>query len=199
MRRAINTHNSGETGCGKTTQIPQFLLNDTSIGPNCRMIITQPRRLSAMSVAARISAERGEQLGRTVGYNIRMESQKCASTQILVVTPGLLLRKLQSDNFLEEYSHVIIDEAHEQDRFTEFLLIILRDVCSKRKDLKLILMSATMHTNKLSSYFNNCPHISMGGSNYPVTEFFLGIIINHHHYYHHYHYYRGCIKSYRFS
>ena len=126
-----------------------------------------------MSVSARIAEERCEALGKTIGYNIRMESQKSASTQVLVVTPGVLLRKLQSDKLLEEYSHVIIDEAHEQDRFTEFLLIILRDVCSKRSSLKLILMSATMHTNKLSSYFNCCPHISVGGSCFPVTEFYL--------------------------
>jgi HrpA-like RNA helicase len=115
--------------------------------------VTQPRRISAMTVSERIAKERGEQIGGTIGYNIRMESEMSRATQILFVTPGVLLRKLQSDPLLDEYSHIIIDEAHERDRHTEFLIIILRDVCAKRKSLKLILMSATMHTSKLSSYF----------------------------------------------
>lgn len=164
---------SGETGCGKTTQVPQFIFDDESIGPSCRMAVTQPRRLSAISVAERIAFERGEKIGGTVGYNIRLESEKSANTQILFVTPGLLIRKLQTDPLLEEFSHIIIDEAHERDRFTEFLMIILRDVCSRRPELKLILMSATLHTNKLSAYFGACPHIHMGGSVFPVQEFFL--------------------------
>ena len=85
----------------------------------------------------------------------------------------MLLRKLQSDPTLEEFSHVIIDEAHERDRFTEFLLIVLRRVAARRNALKLVLMSATMQTNKLSSYFGNVPHIHIGGSVFPVQEFFL--------------------------
>ena len=164
---------SGETGCGKTTQVPQFLLDDLEIGPNSRIVVTQPRRLSAISVAERIAAERCEKIGETVGYNIRLESEKSKSTQVLFVTPGVLLRKLQADPTLEEFSHVIIDEAHERDRFTEFLMIVLRDVVSRRASLKLVLMSATMHTNKLSSYFGGVPHIHIGGSVFPVQEFFL--------------------------
>jgi HrpA-like RNA helicase len=193
---------SGETGCGKTTQVPQFLLDDPEIGPQCRIVVTQPRRLSAISVAERIAAERGEAIGGTIGYNIRLESEKSRTTQVLLplllptspriacaslfhrlqkkihvqvlfVTPGVLLRKLQSDPTLEEFSHVIIDEAHERDRFTEFLLIVLRRVAARRNALKLVLMSATMQTNKLSSYFGNVPHIHIGGSVFPVQEFFL--------------------------
>lgn len=155
------------------TQVPQFLLDDPDIGPTCRIVVTQPRRLSAISVSERIAAERGESIGSTIGYNIRLESEKSRSTQVIFVTPGVLLRKLQSDPTLEEYSHVIIDEAHERDRFTEFLLIVLRSVCAQRKSLKLLLMSATMQTTKLSSYFGNVPHIHIGGSVFPVQEFFL--------------------------
>ena len=155
------------------TQVPQFLLDDPLIGPGCRIVVTQPRRLSAISVAERIAAERGEKIGGTIGYNIRLESEKSRSTQVTFVTPGVLLRKLQSDPTLEEYSHVIIDEAHERDRFTEFLLIVLRSVCAQRQSLKLLLMSATMQTTKLSSYFGNVPHIHIGGSVFPVQEFFL--------------------------
>ena len=124
-------------------------------------------------MSERIAAERGERIGGTIGYNIRLESEKCRTTQVIFVTPGVLLRKLQSDPYLEEYSHVIIDEAHERDRFTEFLLIVLRTVCAQRKSLKLLLMSATMQTTKLSSYFGNVPHIHIGGSVFPVQEFFL--------------------------
>jgi HrpA-like RNA helicase len=153
--------------------VPQFLLDDPDIGPACRIVVTQPRRLSAISVSERIAAERGEKIGGTIGYNIRLESEKSRSTQVMFVTPGVLLRKLQSDPTLEEFSHVIIDEAHERDRFTEFLLIVLRSVCAQRKDLKLLLMSATMQTTKLSSYFGNVPHIHIGGSVFPVQEFFL--------------------------
>ena len=153
--------------------MPQFLLDDPDIGPVCRIVVTQPRRLSAISVSERIAAERGEKIGGTIGYNIRLESEKSRSTQVMFVTPGVLLRKLQSDPTLEEFSHVIIDEAHERDRFTEFLLIVLRSVCAQRKSLKLLLMSATMQTTKLSSYFGNVPHIHIGGSVFPVQEFFL--------------------------
>lgn len=124
-------------------------------------------------MSERIAAERGEKIGGTIGYNIRLESEKSRSTQVMFVTPGVLLRKLQSDPLLEEFSHVIIDEAHERDRFTEFLLIVLRTVCAKRNSLKLLLMSATMQTTKLSSYFGNVPHIHIGGSVFPVQEFYL--------------------------
>ncbi|KAJ1423188.1 P-loop containing nucleoside triphosphate hydrolase protein, partial [Ochromonadaceae sp. CCMP2298] len=164
---------SGETGCGKSTQVPQFLLDDETIGPTCRIAITQPRRLSAVAVAERIASERTEPIGATIGYNIRLDSQKSADTQVLFLTPGVLLRKLQLDPMLLEFSHVIVDEAHERDRFTEFLLIILRDICERRRDLKLILMSATMHTQKLRAYFGDIPQMNVGGSVYPVTEFFL--------------------------
>lgn len=124
--------------------MPQFLLDDPDIGPTCRMVITQPRRISAISVAERIAKERQERIGGTIGYNIRLESEKSPTTQCLFATPGVVLRKIQSDPLLEEYSHVVIDEAHERDRFTEFLLIVLRDICSRRANLKLILMSATL-------------------------------------------------------
>ena len=148
-------------------------MDDSEIGPQCRIVVTQPRRLSAVSVSERIAAERGEKIGGVIGYNIRLESEKSKCTQVMFVTPGVLLRKLQSDPLLEEFSHVIIDEAHERDRFTEFLIIVLRTVCAKRNSLKLLLMSATMQTTKLSSYFGNVPHIHIGGSVFPVQEFFL--------------------------
>jgi ATP-dependent RNA helicase DHX36 len=112
-------------------------------------------------------------IGTTVGYNIRFETEVSRNTQVLFVTPGVLLRKMQSDPLLTEFSHIIIDEAHERDRFTEFLFIVLKDLCLKRASLKLILMSATLNTNKLSSFFGGLPQINMGGSVFPVQEYFL--------------------------
>ena len=164
---------SGETGCGKSTQVPQFLLDDPDIGPHCRIAITQPRRISAVAVAERIASERCENIGTTIGYNIRLDSAKSASTQVLFMTPGVLLRKLLTDPLLLEYTHIVVDEAHERDRFTEFLQIILRDICSRRRELKLVLMSATMHTDKIRAYFGDIPQLNVGGSVFPVQEYFL--------------------------
>ncbi len=112
-------------------------------------------------------------MGDIIGYNIRLECKQSIQTQILFVTPGVLLRKLLLDPNLDEYSHIIVDEAHERDRFTEFLLILLRDLTTRRCQLKLVLMSATMHTDKLRSYFGDIPQINIGGSVYPVQEFYL--------------------------
>jgi len=173
---------SGETGCGKSTQIPQFLLDEPSIGPTCCMAITQPRRISAVAVAERIASERSEEVGRTIGYNIRLDSARNASTQVLFMTPGVLLRKLLTDPLLLEYTHIVVDEAHERDRFTEFLQIILRDICSRRADLKLILMSATMHTDKIRAYFGDIPQINVGGSVFPVQEFYLEHVLRFTHF-----------------
>jgi HrpA-like RNA helicase len=156
------------------TQVPQFLLDDEQIGPMSRIIVTQPRRLSAVSVAERVAKERGESVGGMIGYNIRMEHRYSRQqTQCLFVTPGVLLRKILTDPTLLEFSHVIIDEAHERDRFTEFLMIVLRDIVARRPTLKLVLMSATLHTDKISSYFGGVPHVHIGGSMFPVQEFFL--------------------------
>jgi hypothetical protein len=165
-------------GCGKSTQVPQFLFDSPLVGPTCKIAVTQPRRISAVSVAERVSYERGESLGETVGFNIRLESVQTASSQIIFMTPGVLLRKLLNDPMLDEFTHVIVDEAHERDRFTEFLLIVLRDLCKARPLLRLLLMSATMHTDKLRSYFGDIHHISVGGSMYPVRQFHLEDVLS---------------------
>ncbi len=166
---------SGETGCGKSTQVPQFMLDDPEIGPGLKMAVTQPRRISAIAVAERVAAERLEDCGKTVGYNIRLESEVSENTQVVFMTPGVLLRKLSGDPHLREFTHIMIDEVHERDRNTDFLLIILRDLLLYHRptDLRLILMSATLQTAKLSAYFSGCPVATIGSTCYPVQEFYL--------------------------
>ncbi|CAM9374539.1 unnamed protein product, partial [Pylaiella littoralis] len=138
---------SGETGCGKTTQVPQFVLDsfiDRGKGGKCNIICTQPRRISAVGVAERVATERCEGVGGTVGYQIRLESRVGPSTRLTFCTAGILLRRLTSDDTLAGVSHVMVDEVHERDLNTDFLLVILRDLLLKRPDLRLVLMSATL-------------------------------------------------------
>jgi HrpA-like helicases len=143
---------SGDTGCGKSTQVPQYILDSD---PNCNIVVTQPRRISAISIAERVAWERCEEVGQMVGYNVRLDSAVSEKTQLLFVTPGVLLRRLQSSPDLLEFTHVIIDEIHERDKYTEFLMIVLREMMSqRRKDLRIILMSATIQTNELREYWN---------------------------------------------
>ncbi|XP_059668650.1 DExH-box ATP-dependent RNA helicase DExH1 isoform X2 [Cornus florida] len=167
---------SGETGCGKTTQLPQFILEEeiSSLrGSNCSIICTQPRRISAISVAAWISSERGESLGETVGYQIRLEAKRSAQTRLLFCTTGVLLRQLVQDPNLTGVSHLLVDEIHERGMNEDFLLIILRDLLPRRPDLRLILMSATINAELFSKYFGNAPTIHIPGLPFPVAELFL--------------------------
>lgn len=174
---------SGETGCGKTTQVAQFILDDAieqGHGSSCRVICTQPRRISAISVAERVAAERDESCGgnSSVGFQIRLESKlPREQASILYCTTGILLRWLVSDPFLLGTSHIILDEIHERDVLSDFLLIIVRDLLPKRPDLKLILMSATLNSEMFSSYFGNCKVAHIPGFTYPVQEFYLEEII----------------------
>ncbi|GMY25393.1 DExH-box ATP-dependent RNA helicase DExH1 isoform X2 [Fagus crenata] len=167
---------SGETGCGKTTQLPQFILEDEISclrGADCSIMCTQPRRISAISVAARIASERGESLGETVGYQIRLEAKRSAQTRLLFCTTGVLLRQLVQDPKLAGVSHLLVDEIHERGMNEDFLLIILRDLLPRRPDLRLILMSATINADLFSKYFGNAPTIHIPGLTFPVAEFFL--------------------------
>ncbi|XP_022881945.1 DExH-box ATP-dependent RNA helicase DExH5, mitochondrial-like isoform X1 [Olea europaea var. sylvestris] len=171
---------SGETGCGKTTQIPQFILESeiNSIrGAMCSIICTQPRRISAMSISERISAERGEKLGDTVGYKVRLEGMKGRDTHLLFCTTGILLRRLLADRNLKGVTHVIVDEIHERGMNEDFLLIILKDLLPRRPELRLILMSATLDAELFSSYFGGAPMVHIPGFTYPVRTHFLENIL----------------------
>ncbi|GFO15860.1 ATP-dependent RNA helicase dhx36 [Plakobranchus ocellatus] len=167
---------SGMTGCGKTTQVPQFLLDEALSGSDSfsrNIICTQPRRISAMAVAQRVADERAEKLGRSVGYQIRLESVMSQYTRLLFCTTGIILRRLESDPLLDGVTHIIIDEVHERSEESDFLLMILRNVLDDRPDLKVILMSATLNADLFSDYFDECPVLEIPGRTYPVQEFFL--------------------------
>ncbi|XP_074554352.1 putative ATP-dependent RNA helicase DHX57 [Halichoeres trimaculatus] len=167
---------SGMTGCGKTTQIPQFILDSTLSsrpGDVANIICTQPRRISAISVAQRVAQERAESLGNSVGYQIRLESVRSAATRLLYCTTGVLLRRLEGEADLKGVSHVIVDEVHERTEESDFLLLVLKDLIAQRPDLKIILMSATLNANLFSEYFYNCPTVHIPGRTFPVDQFFL--------------------------
>ena len=120
---------AGDTGCGKTTQVPQLVLDDLIIsgqGGNCNIIVTQPRRISAIGVSERIADERCEKVGDTCGYSIKLEKKMSSRTRLLLCTTGILLRRLQVDPDIANVTHVFVDEVHERDLNTDFLIIILK-------------------------------------------------------------------------
>nr|XP_028604259.1 ATP-dependent RNA helicase DHX29 isoform X1 [Podarcis muralis] len=177
---------AGETGSGKSTQVPHFLLEDLLHNERnlnkCNIVCTQPRRISAVSLATRVCEELGCESGpggrnSMCGYQIRMESRTGEATRLLYCTTGVLLRKLQEDVLLSNVSHVIVDEVHERSVQSDFLLIILREILHKRSDLHLILMSATVDSEKFSSYFTHCPILRISGRSYPVEVFHVEDVI----------------------
>ncbi|KAK4842427.1 hypothetical protein QYF36_021432 [Acer negundo] len=171
---------SGETGCGKTTQVPQFILEsetESARGATCNIICTQPRRISAMTVSERVASERGEKLGECVGYKVRLEGMKGRDTHLLFCTTGILLRRLLVDRNLKGVTHVIVDEIHERGMNEDFLLIVLKDLLPHRPELRLILMSATVDAELFSSYFGGATIINIPGFTYPVRTHFLENIL----------------------
>ncbi|KAM8884775.1 putative ATP-dependent RNA helicase DHX57 isoform 1-T2 [Synchiropus picturatus] len=167
---------SGMTGCGKTTQIPQFILDASLSGPACdvaNIICTQPRRISAISVAQRVAQERAENLGKSVGYQIRLESVQSVATRLLYCTTGVLLRRLEGESDLPGVTHIIVDEVHERTEESDFLLLVLKDLIVQRPDLKVVLMSATLNADLFCQYFDNCVSVHIPGRTFPVDQFFL--------------------------
>uniref|UniRef100_A0A671XQV8 Pre-mRNA-splicing factor ATP-dependent RNA helicase PRP16 n=1 Tax=Sparus aurata TaxID=8175 RepID=A0A671XQV8_SPAAU len=161
----------GETGSGKTTQLTQYLHEDgyTSYG---MVGCTQPRRVAAMSVAKRVSEEIGTNLGEEVGYAIRFEDCTSEKTLIKYMTDGILLRESLRESDLDHYSAVIMDEAHERSLNTDVLFGLLREVVSRRTDLKLIVTSATMDSDKFAAFFGNVPIFHIPGRTFPVDILF---------------------------
>ncbi|GAV86513.1 DEAD domain-containing protein/Helicase_C domain-containing protein/HA2 domain-containing protein/OB_NTP_bind domain-containing protein [Cephalotus follicularis] len=185
----------GETGCGKTTQVAQFILDDmieSEQGGHCNIICTQPRRIAAISVAERVADERCEPSpgsdGSLVGYQVRLDSARNEKTKVLFCTTGILLRKIAGNKNLAGITHVIVDEVHERSLLGDFLLIVLKNLIQKQSaqttpKVKIILMSATVDSNLFSRYFGHCPVITAQGRTHPVTTYFLEDIyesINYH-------------------
>ncbi|XP_033251623.1 putative pre-mRNA-splicing factor ATP-dependent RNA helicase PRP1 isoform X1 [Drosophila miranda] len=162
----------GETGSGKTTQIPQwcvdFAVSKGRKGVSC----TQPRRVAAMSVAQRVSEEMDVNLGEEVGYSIRFEDCSSAKTLLKYMTDGMLLREAMSDPMLEQYQVILLDEAHERTLATDILMGVLKEVIRQRNDLKLIVMSATLDAGKFQQYFDNAPLMNVPGRTHPVEIFY---------------------------
>lgn len=191
VTRAVNKASvvilSGETGCGKSTQVPQFVLEAeiaAGRGGQTNIIVTQPRRISAIGLAERVAAERCEKCGDVVGYSVRLESKQSARTRLLFCTTGILLRRLLSDPLLENTTHVILDEVHERSLDSDLLLLLLRRVISKNPKIRIVLMSATADADLFDHYFKHPSPIAavngvttmqvhIAGFTHPVREYFL--------------------------
>ncbi|XP_021564061.1 probable ATP-dependent RNA helicase DHX34 [Carlito syrichta] len=156
---------AGDTGCGKSTQVPQYLLAAGFSHVAC----TQPRRIACISLAKRVGFESLSQYGSQVGYQIRFESTRSAATKIVFLTVGLLLRQIQREPSLPQYQVLIVDEVHERHLHNDFLLGILRRLLPRRPDLKVILMSATINISLFSSYFGSAPVVQVPGRLFPIT------------------------------
>lgn len=155
---------AGETGSGKTTQLPKICL----LAGRKRIGHTQPRRIAARSVATRMAEELGESLGETVGFQVRFSSARSDQTRIKVMTDGILLAEISHDRDLLRYDTIIIDEAHERSLNIDFLLGYLKQLLPKRPDLSLIITSATIDTHRFSAHFDNAPVVEVSGRSYPV-------------------------------
>ncbi|TAQ90968.1 hypothetical protein B7494_g718 [Chlorociboria aeruginascens] len=158
----------GETGSGKTTQLPQYLHEAGYTKDGLKVGCTQPRRVAAMSVAARVADEMGVKVGNEVGYSIRFEDSTSDKTVLKYMTDGMLLREFMTEPDLGGYSALMIDEAHERTVHTDILLALVKDLARERPDLKLLISSATMNAKKFSDYFDGAPIFHVPGRRYPV-------------------------------
>lgn len=166
----------GETGSGKTTQIPQWCVEycwrksqqSEEKAKSLCVACTQPRRVAAMSVAARVADEMDVRLGDEVGYSIRFEACTSGKTILKYLTDGMLLREAMNDRRLSQYGVVILDEVHERTLSTDILMGVLKQLTSRRKDIKIVVMSATLDAGKFQTYFDNSPLLSVPGRTHPV-------------------------------
>lgn len=170
----------GETGCGKSTQVPSFLLeHQLSQGKPCKVYCTEPRRISAISLARRVSEELGEGKGdigtfrSLVGYSIRLEANTSKESRLIYATTGIVMRMLEGSNELKEITHLVLDEVHERSIDSDFLLIVLKKLLTKRKDLKVVLMSATVDSERFSKYFGGAKVLNVPGRTFPVKVNYL--------------------------
>lgn len=170
----------GETGCGKSTQVPAYILEHELLGGrHCKIYCTEPRRISAISLARRVSEELGERkndVGTSrslVGYAIRLESQITPQTRLVYATTGIVMRMLEGGSELQEITHLVLDEVHERTIDSDFLLIVLRKLMVQRLGLKVILMSATVNAEQFSRYLDGAPILNVPGRTFPVQTKYL--------------------------
>lgn len=162
----------GETGSGKTTQLPQYLY-ESGYCKNGKMVgCTQPRRVAAISVATRVADEVGCKLGDEVGYNVRFDSKSSPKTRIKYMTDGMLLREFLNDVNLDSYSAMMIDEAHERTLSTDILLGLLKEIIKDRNDFRILISSATINAQKFSDYFEGAPIFNVPGRRFPVDIYY---------------------------
>ena len=166
---------AGETGSGKTTQLPKICL-ELGRGQAGLIAHTQPRRIAARSVATRVAEELGTPLGALVGYQVRFEDQTSASSLIKLMTDGILLAETQHDRFLERYDTIIVDEAHERSLNIDFLLGYLKTLLPRRPDLKVIITSATIDLERFSQHFDGAPVIEVSGRTFPVDVWYRPLV-----------------------
>ena len=157
----------GETGSGKTTQIPKMCL-EAGLGKRGMIGCTQPRRIAARSVADRVASELKGELGGLVGYKVRFTDKVRHDTRIKFMTDGILLAESQGDPLLSAYSCIVIDEAHERSLNIDFILGYLRQLIVRRPELKLVITSATIDAEKFSAHFSGAPVLEVSGRLYPV-------------------------------
>src|SRR5690554_5033254 len=179
IKQALEQHQvlviAGETGSGKTTQLPKLCLE---LGRGVQGLIghTQPRRLAARSVATRIAEELRTPLGGLVGYQVRHEDRSNEHSLVKLMTDGILLAETAGDRFLQRYDTLIIDEAHERSLNIDFLLGYIKRILPKRPDLKVIITSATIDLERFSKHFDNAPIIEVSGRTYPVTTWYRPLL-----------------------
>ncbi|KAL2824647.1 P-loop containing nucleoside triphosphate hydrolase protein [Aspergillus cavernicola] len=173
-----------ETGSGKSTQIPSFILeHEMQSGRPCKIYVTEPRRISAISLARRVSEELGESkndVGTSrslIGFAVRLESKVSQLTRLVFATTGVVVRMLERPDDFQDVTHVVLDEVHERSIDSDFLLIVLRRLMQKRPDLKLILMSATLEANRFSTYLGGVPVLNIPGRTFPVEMKFLEDVV----------------------
>ncbi|XP_035669550.1 ATP-dependent RNA helicase TDRD9-like [Branchiostoma floridae] len=173
----------GDTGSGKTTQVPQYILDHYARANRwCNIVVTQPRRIAAISIARRVADERGWRLGGIVGYQVGMDKQQSEDTRLSFVTTGVLLQKLINTKNMNQFTHVILDEVHERDQETDFALLVARKLLrSNSRHVKVVLMSATLDSSMFAGYFSipvrgelaPAPVVTVEGRLFPVTEFYV--------------------------
>src|ERR1700729_1807884 len=158
---------AGDTGSGKSTQLPQYCL-ELGRGTTGLIAHTQPRRLAARALASRLAEELGQSLGRSVGFRVRFADQVSDATRLVLMTDGLLLAELASDPMLRRYDTIIVDEAHERTLNVDLLLGVLKQLLPRRPDLKLIVTSATLDVERVSQFLGGAPIITVSGRSYPI-------------------------------